>query len=184
MQVLFGIISHCLFVLIWQPEIGSVNFDDVSLHLEYWEELLFKFNEMKRYRRIVGSLVGSCLKAASPLVSSQKESACLVSLDIYWGTCLICLLIKHFWPNESLSNSHSAVANTVWCLIVRRQLNAQAPINAGLGRVNYAVLSFSQRELNLVFLNLSFYYIKGKHKLSSAISVFIVMWGNLLVTCV
>ncbi|XP_064944838.1 uncharacterized protein LOC135596696 isoform X5 [Musa acuminata AAA Group] len=64
-------------------EIGSVNFDDVSLHLEYWEELLFKFNEMKRYRRIVGSLVGSCLKAASPLVSSQKESACLVSLDIY-----------------------------------------------------------------------------------------------------
>nr|XP_018684368.1 PREDICTED: uncharacterized protein LOC103993114 [Musa acuminata subsp. malaccensis] len=66
-----------------QPEIGSVNFDDVSLHLEYWEELLFKFNEMKRYRRIVGSLVGSCLKAASPLVSSQKESACLVSLDIY-----------------------------------------------------------------------------------------------------
>ncbi|CAL9761519.1 unnamed protein product [Musa acuminata subsp. burmannicoides] len=67
-------------------EIGSVNFDDVSLHLEYWEELLFKFNEMKRYRRIVGSLVGSCLKAASPLVSSQKESACLVSLDIIEDT--------------------------------------------------------------------------------------------------
>ncbi|URD77983.1 TELO2 interacting protein 1 [Musa troglodytarum] len=37
-------------------EIGSVNFDDVSLHLECWEEFLFKFNEMKRYRRIVGSL--------------------------------------------------------------------------------------------------------------------------------
>ncbi|THU54814.1 hypothetical protein C4D60_Mb11t00010 [Musa balbisiana] len=67
-------------------EIGSVNFDDVSLHLEYWEELLFKFNEMKRYRRIVGSLVGSCLKAASPLVASQKESACLVSLDIIEDT--------------------------------------------------------------------------------------------------
>ncbi|URE24386.1 TELO2 interacting protein 1 [Musa troglodytarum] len=54
-------------------------------------------------RRIVGSLVGSCLKAASPLVSSQKESACLVSLDII-------------------------------------EPNAQAPINVGLGRVNYAVL--------------------------------------------
>lgn len=55
---------------------------NVSLGVEYWEELLFKLNEMKRYRRTVGSLVGSCLKAATPLLSSQKESACLVALDI------------------------------------------------------------------------------------------------------
>ncbi|URE25438.1 BRCA2, helical, partial [Musa troglodytarum] len=33
-------------------EIGSVNFDDVSLHLECWEEFLFKFNEMKRTREV------------------------------------------------------------------------------------------------------------------------------------
>ncbi|URE10363.1 TELO2 interacting protein 1 [Musa troglodytarum] len=33
-------------------EIGSVNFDDVSLHLECWEEFLFKFNEMKRTREM------------------------------------------------------------------------------------------------------------------------------------
>ncbi|CAL9037001.1 unnamed protein product [Musa banksii] len=81
-------------------EIGSVNFDDVSLHLEYWEELLFKFNEMKRYRRIVGSLVGSCLKAASPLVSSQKESACLVSLDIIEDVSVSLAKVEEAYKHE------------------------------------------------------------------------------------
>ncbi|CAL9118065.1 unnamed protein product [Musa acuminata var. zebrina] len=81
-------------------EIGSVNFDDVSLHLEYWEELLFKFNEMKRYRRIVGSLVGSCLKAASPLVSSQKESVCLVSLDIIEDVSVSLAKVEEAYKHE------------------------------------------------------------------------------------
>ncbi|XP_065020102.1 uncharacterized protein LOC135645540 isoform X4 [Musa acuminata AAA Group] len=81
-------------------EIGSVNFDDVSLHLEYWEGLLFKFNEMKRYRRIVGSLVGSCLKAASPLVSSQKESACLVSLDIIEDVSVSLAKVEEAYKHE------------------------------------------------------------------------------------
>jgi TELO2-interacting protein 1 len=50
--------------------------------LEYWEDLFCKLNEMRRYRRIVGSLAGSCLSAAIPLLSSNKETACLVALDI------------------------------------------------------------------------------------------------------
>ncbi|URD83200.1 TELO2 interacting protein 1, partial [Musa troglodytarum] len=73
-------------ILMIQKWINENHVDNSSLSVctesQALEELLFKFNEMKRYRRIVGSLVGSCLKAASPLVSSQKESACLVSLDI------------------------------------------------------------------------------------------------------
>uniref|UniRef100_A0ACD5TMG3 Uncharacterized protein n=1 Tax=Avena sativa TaxID=4498 RepID=A0ACD5TMG3_AVESA len=52
------------------------------LSLEYWEDLLCKLNDMRRYRRIVGSLVGSCLSASTPLLSSTKEAACLVALDI------------------------------------------------------------------------------------------------------
>lgn len=50
--------------------------------MDYWEDLLCKLNEMRRYRRIVGSLAGSCLSAAIPLLSSIKETACLVALDI------------------------------------------------------------------------------------------------------
>lgn len=50
--------------------------------LEYWEDLLCKLSDMRRYRRIVGSLVGSCLSASTPLLSSTKEAVCLVALDI------------------------------------------------------------------------------------------------------
>lgn len=50
--------------------------------MEYWEQLASKLAKMSSYRRIIGSLVGSCLKVAAPLVSSQKELACLVALDI------------------------------------------------------------------------------------------------------
>ncbi|KAJ1693480.1 hypothetical protein LUZ63_010178 [Rhynchospora breviuscula] len=50
--------------------------------LEYWEDLMCKLNETRRYRRIVGSLAGSCMLAAAPLLSSLSEPACLVSLDI------------------------------------------------------------------------------------------------------
>lgn len=50
--------------------------------LEYWEDNMCNLNETRRYRRIVGSLAGSCLLAAIPLLSSLSEPACLVSLDI------------------------------------------------------------------------------------------------------
>ncbi|CAL9124402.1 unnamed protein product [Musa textilis] len=64
-------------ILMIQKWINENHVDNSSLSVctesQALEELLFKFNEMKRYRRIVGSLVGSCLKAASPLVSSQKN---------------------------------------------------------------------------------------------------------------
>jgi TELO2-interacting protein 1 len=52
------------------------------MNLEYWRDLLCKVNEMRRYRRIVGSLAGSCLSAATPLLSSTKEAACLVALEV------------------------------------------------------------------------------------------------------
>ncbi|CAA7394168.1 unnamed protein product [Spirodela intermedia] len=61
-------------------ENGScASYDD---QLEYWEELLIKLNELKRYRRIVGSISESCLKPAGPLLASVKEAACLAALDI------------------------------------------------------------------------------------------------------
>ncbi|KAJ1296121.1 hypothetical protein BS78_01G274900 [Paspalum vaginatum] len=52
------------------------------MSLEYWEDLLCKLDEMRRYRRIVGCLAGSCLSAATPLLSSTKETTCLVALDV------------------------------------------------------------------------------------------------------
>lgn len=55
---------------------------NVDLQLEHWEEMLFKLNESRRYRRTVGSIVGSCLTAATPLLASVNDAASLVALDI------------------------------------------------------------------------------------------------------
>lgn len=49
---------------------------------EKWENLLFKLNDSKRYRRTVGSIAGSCLTAAIPLLASMKQEECLVALNI------------------------------------------------------------------------------------------------------
>ncbi|KAK9101473.1 hypothetical protein Scep_024903 [Stephania cephalantha] len=59
---------------------SSCSFVDTSL--ENWEKMMFKLNEFRRYRRIVGSVAGSCLTAATPLLASLKEATCLVALDI------------------------------------------------------------------------------------------------------
>lgn len=51
-------------------------------HAEQWEQLIFKLNNSKRHRRTVGSIAASCLTAATPLIVSTKQAACLVALDI------------------------------------------------------------------------------------------------------
>ncbi|XP_073101575.1 uncharacterized protein [Elaeis guineensis] len=85
-----------------EPHDGSVASDKVNvcLGVEYWEELLYKLNEMKRYRRTVGSLVGSCLKAATPLLSSQKELACLVALDIVEDVTISLAKVEEAYKHE------------------------------------------------------------------------------------
>ncbi|XP_024008438.1 TELO2-interacting protein 1 homolog [Eutrema salsugineum] len=49
---------------------------------EEWENILLELNRSKRYRRTVGSIVSSCLIAATPLLASSDQASCLVSLDI------------------------------------------------------------------------------------------------------
>ncbi|KAJ4705806.1 ARM repeat superfamily protein [Melia azedarach] len=49
---------------------------------EQWESILFNLNDSKRYRRMVGSIAGSCLTTATALLASEKQAACLVALDI------------------------------------------------------------------------------------------------------
>lgn len=43
---------------------------------------MFKLNDSKRYRRTVGAIAGSCIMAATPLLASAGQEACLVALDI------------------------------------------------------------------------------------------------------
>ncbi|XP_021674719.2 uncharacterized protein LOC110660661 isoform X2 [Hevea brasiliensis] len=66
-----------------QMELEScASFDDDMTHVEQWESILLKLNDSRRYRRIVGSIAGSCLTAATPLMASAKQVSCLIAMDI------------------------------------------------------------------------------------------------------
>jgi len=52
------------------------------LLVDQWEEILFKLNDSRRYRRTVGYIAGSCVTAAIPLLASIKQEICLGALDI------------------------------------------------------------------------------------------------------
>ncbi|KAL6642631.1 hypothetical protein ACP70R_020812 [Stipagrostis hirtigluma subsp. patula] len=75
------------------------------LSLEYWEDLLCKLNDMRRYRRIVGSLAGSCLSAATPLLSSTKETACLVALDVVESAIVSIAKVEEAYKCENRSKA-------------------------------------------------------------------------------
>ncbi|GMN56495.1 hypothetical protein TIFTF001_025616 [Ficus carica] len=68
-----------------QQVLGSDDKSDVGMpdaETEPWESILFKLNDSKRYRRTVGSIAGSCIIAATPLLASANQAACLVALDV------------------------------------------------------------------------------------------------------
>ncbi|XP_047335958.1 uncharacterized protein LOC124939537 [Impatiens glandulifera] len=56
--------------------------DDRSTSIEEWESILFKLNDSRRYRRIVGSVSGSCLTAVTPLLASLDQEVSLLALNI------------------------------------------------------------------------------------------------------
>uniref|UniRef100_A0A7N0TZ88 ARM repeat superfamily protein n=1 Tax=Kalanchoe fedtschenkoi TaxID=63787 RepID=A0A7N0TZ88_KALFE len=59
-----------------------INMEDDELQLQQLENMILELNDFRRYRRIVGSIAGSCLTTGSPLLASEKQMECLVALDI------------------------------------------------------------------------------------------------------
>lgn len=79
MKLLFQMDS----ILITCAEPDDMGFShDFVVNMEDWESILFKLNENKRYRRIVASIAVSCLTAVTPLLASEKEPICLISMNI------------------------------------------------------------------------------------------------------
>ncbi|XP_021765318.1 uncharacterized protein LOC110729837 isoform X2 [Chenopodium quinoa] len=66
-----------------EPELCDVAFSqDIVVKVKEWENILFKLNDNKRYRRIVASVAVSCLRAVTPLLGSEKEPICLIALNV------------------------------------------------------------------------------------------------------
>ncbi|OIV95355.1 hypothetical protein TanjilG_07511 [Lupinus angustifolius] len=67
---------------------------------DQWELMLFKLNDSRRYRRIVGSIAGSCITAVAPLVASFKQEICLAALDIIEGSVLALAEVEAAYKHE------------------------------------------------------------------------------------
>ncbi|KAL6538531.1 hypothetical protein OROGR_012519 [Orobanche gracilis] len=66
-----------------------------------WESLLFKFNDSKRYRRIVGSIAGSCLVSVTPLIASDDPAACLTTLGVVEDSIIVLAKVEEAYKHES-----------------------------------------------------------------------------------
>ncbi|XP_058724171.1 uncharacterized protein LOC131595731 isoform X2 [Vicia villosa] len=67
---------------------------------DQWEAILFKLNDSRRYRRTVGSIAGSCITAAIPLLASFKQEICLASLDIIESGLLALAKVEAAYKDE------------------------------------------------------------------------------------
>ncbi|XP_073223628.1 uncharacterized protein [Cicer arietinum] len=67
---------------------------------DQWEVISFKLNDSRRYRRTVGSIAGSCITAAIPLLASFKQEICLASLDIIESGLLALAKVEAAYKDE------------------------------------------------------------------------------------
>lgn len=90
------------------------NIDISHVELEQWESISFKLNDSKRYRRTVGSIAGSCITAAIPLLASLKQAACLIALDIVEDGIAALAKVEEAYKHEK--ETKEAVEEVIrWC---------------------------------------------------------------------
>ena len=89
-----------ILVFCWKMKASGSYFNDI-VNIEQLESISFNLNDSKRYRRTVGSIAGSCITAATPLLASTKQAACLVALDIveviYCLSCFFSYCLCSWW---------------------------------------------------------------------------------------
>ncbi|CAH9098991.1 unnamed protein product [Cuscuta epithymum] len=82
-----------------------------DLKVEDWESILFKLNDSRRYRRAVGSIAGSCIIAATPLIASDDQAACLIALDVVEDGILALAKVEEAYKLET--KTKEAVENFI-----------------------------------------------------------------------
>ncbi|KAI3755976.1 hypothetical protein L1987_55787 [Smallanthus sonchifolius] len=83
------------------PEESGEHLTDFNKHKEQLEAIYFKLKESKSYRRTVGSLSSSCITAATPLLSSLKQTSCLVALDIIQDGIIALAEVEESYKHET-----------------------------------------------------------------------------------
>ncbi|XP_022028698.1 uncharacterized protein LOC110929817 isoform X1 [Helianthus annuus] len=83
------------------PEESGERLTDFNKHKEQLEAIYFKLKESKSYRRTVGSLSISCITAATPLLSSLKQTSCLVALEIVQDGIMALAEVEESYKHET-----------------------------------------------------------------------------------
>ncbi|XP_014490963.1 TELO2-interacting protein 1 homolog [Vigna radiata var. radiata] len=81
-------------------DVRSIISDSSETKQDQWEDILFKLNDSRRYRRTVGSIAGSCVTAAIPLLASIKQEICLAALDIIESGTLAIAKVEAAYKHE------------------------------------------------------------------------------------
>lgn len=78
-------------------------FSEGDASLDHWEQVFLVLDDRKRYRQSVGNVVGSCLTASIPLLGSNEQEACLMSLDLVENGMATLAMIEEALKNETES---------------------------------------------------------------------------------
>lgn len=78
-------------------------FSEGDASLDHWEQVLLVLDDRKRYQQSVGNVVGSCLTASIPLLGSNEQEACLISLDLVENGMATLAMIEEAFRNETES---------------------------------------------------------------------------------
>ncbi|WVZ26978.1 hypothetical protein V8G54_000019 (mitochondrion) [Vigna mungo] len=81
-------------------DVRSIISNSAETKQDQWEDILFKLNDSRRYRRTVGSIAGSCVTAAIPLLASIKQEICLAALDIIESGTLAIAKVEAAYKHE------------------------------------------------------------------------------------
>ncbi|XP_029124724.1 uncharacterized protein LOC109818627 isoform X2 [Cajanus cajan] len=97
--------KHEAFLLPQQAEsftrdVRSIISNSEETTQDQWEDILFMLNDSRRYRRTVGSIAGSCITAAIPLLASFKQEICLAALDIIESGTLALAKVESAYKHE------------------------------------------------------------------------------------
>ncbi|GJZ12800.1 TELO2-interacting protein 1 [Tanacetum coccineum] len=75
--------------------------DDADKYKEQLKVVFFKLKESNRYIRMVGSISISCITASTLLLSSLKQTACLIALDIVEDGIVALAEVEESYKQES-----------------------------------------------------------------------------------
>ncbi|GJR28350.1 hypothetical protein Tco_1104582 [Tanacetum coccineum] len=142
--------------------------DNADKYKEQLEVVFFKLKEIKSYIRTVGSISISCITTATPLLSSLKQTACLIALDIVEDGIVALTEVEESYKPELRAREVKVVVLEMIAEISGNKKSALAYRSVVKKRSLNALRGLASIDPDLIWLLLAdVYYSKNKEAISS-----------------